>query len=181
MSIRNRLDLAYKLALAILQLYSSPWISNNWCSQDIVLLKTRLSCHEEDDKDEWLPYVGAAFDHLGEMKTMSVCNNKDLRSSYITSLGVVQLEIGLSKPLKLKPQYEGSDLKRWLEACTQTRLATVAVSMSNDYHKVIERCVFWSTQEIDLENENIQRMSYEEVVSELQNCILEYDRRYGVS
>jgi hypothetical protein len=108
LSVKNRLQIAFTLALSPLQLYSSPWIKKRWRSRDVVLFR--------EDKHKWSPYVAAAFNSIrqGQFSKSSIDVTNDrgskLKNSAIFGLGVVLLEIGRSR-LLLEPSssVDGSD------------------------------------------------------------------------
>ncbi|KAF3920231.1 hypothetical protein AA313_de0207205 [Arthrobotrys entomopaga] len=183
-SVRERLELAHRLSLAMLQLHSTPWMQNNWHSRDILLLEetatasTTSTANSNQMMRMW-PYVSAAFNDLERINSMQVCENDKFRSSYVRSLGVVLIEIGLANPLDNTASMRAADdMTKWLKACKEVNMATVAAVMGKDYHLVVERCVLWSIQNDDLEDETVQRNFYEDVALRLKGCLQEYDRAF---
>ena len=186
LSVRNRLQLAFTLALSLLQLNSSPWITNRWRSRDVVLFR--------EDKQKWSPYVGAAFNAISQGQfanaSTQVTGDKGskLKSSPIFSLGVVLLEIGRSR-LLLEPRSSEdgsnatergdtaeSEMKERLEACSQVLKKSVAVELGSRYQDVVKKCILWEEND-DLSDIVVQKSFCEKVVCELDICLTKFDEQ----
>jgi hypothetical protein len=185
LTVRNRLELAFTLALSLLQLHSSPWITKRLRSRDVVLF------HE--DKQKWSPYLAAAFNAMREgpfSKTSMEITGSDgskLKSSPIFSFGVVLLEIGRSRLLlEANPSETGvevperdtaeSEMRERLEACTQVLKRTVAMELGPRYQNVVGRCILWEEEE-DLSVLEVQKSFCEKVVCELDICLTKFDEQ----
>lgn len=186
LNVRDRLHLAFTLALSLLQLHSSPWITKRWRSRDVVLFR--------EDKQRWSPYVSAAFNAVGRgpFSNTSTEATSDrspiLKSSAIFSLGVVLLEIGRSR-LLLEPKMseDGTDtaakgdtaeseMRERLEACSQVLKKSVAQELGPRYQDVVEKCIIWEEDD-DLSNIAVQKSFCEKVVCELDICLTKFDEQ----
>jgi hypothetical protein len=186
LSVRNRLQLAFTLALSLLQLHSSRWITKRWRSRDVVLFR--------EDKQKWSPYVAAAFNAIrqGQFSNADAeaVNDREseLKSSAIFGLGVVLLEIGRSR-LLLDPSSseDGSDaaderdtteseMRERLEACNQVLKKSVAGELGPRYQDVVEKCILWDEDD-DLSDMAVQKSFCEKVVCELDICLTKFDEQ----
>jgi hypothetical protein len=186
LSVRNRLQLAFTLALSLLQLHSSQWITKRWRSRDVVLFR--------EDKQKWSPYVAAAFNAIrqGQIPNTSteVANIKasKLKSSAIFGLGVVLLEIGHSRLLMDPTSSEDggdaaeqgdtgeSEMRERLEACTQVIKKSVASELGPRYQDVVEKCILWDEDD-DLSDSAVQKSFFDKVVCELDICLTKFDEQ----
>jgi hypothetical protein len=186
LSVRNRLQLAFTLALSLLQLHSSQWITKRWRSRDVVLFR--------EDKQKWSPYVAAAFNAIrqGQIPNTSteVANIKasKLKSSAIFGLGVVLLEIGHSRLLMDPTSSEDggdaaeqgdtgeSEMRERLEACTQVLKKSVASELGPRYQDVVEKCILWDEDD-DLSDSAVQKSFFDKVVCELDICLTKFDEQ----
>jgi hypothetical protein len=183
--VRNRLELAFTLALSLLQLHSSPWITKRWRSRDVVLFR--------EDKQKWSPYVAAAFNAIrqGQFSNTSTDatngRGSKLKGSAIFGLGVVLLEIGRSQ-LLLEPSSseDGSDaaegdtaeseMRERLEACSHVLKKSVARELGPRYQNVVEKCILWDEDD-DLSDIVVQKNFCEKVVCELDICLTKFDEQ----
>lgn len=185
LSVRNRLQLAFTLALSLLQLHSSPWITKRWRSRDVVLFR--------EDKQKWSPYVTAAFNAIsqGQFSNTSTDATNDrgskLKSSAIFGLGVVLLEIGRSRLLLEPSSSEGgsnaaegdtaeSEMREHLEACSHVLKKSVARELGPRYQDVVEKCILWDEDD-DLSDIVVQKNFCEKVVCELDICLTKFDEQ----
>lgn len=186
LSVRNRLQLAFTLALSLLQLHSSRWITKRWRSRDVVLFR--------EDKQKWSPYVAAAFNAIrqGQFSNIDteVMNDREseLKSSAIFGLGVVLLEIGRSRLLLDPSSSEDasnaaeerdtaeSEMRERLEACSQVLKKSVAGELGPRYQDVVEKCILWDEDD-DLSDIAVQKSFCEKVVCELDICLTRFDEQ----
>ena len=186
LGVRNRLQLAFTLALSLLQLHSSRWITKRWRSRDVVLFR--------EDKQKWSPYVAAAFNAIrqGQFSNTDteVMNDREseLKSSAIFGLGVVLLEIGRSRLLLDPSSFEDasnaaeerdtaeSEMKERLEACSQVLKKSVAGELGPRYQDVVEKCILWDEDD-DLSDIAVQKSFCEKVVCELDICLTKFDEQ----
>jgi hypothetical protein len=185
LSVKTRLQIAFTLALSLLQLHSSPWITKRWRSRDVVLFR--------EDEQKWSPYVAAAFNAIrqGQFSNTSIEVTNDrgskLKNSAIFGLGVVLLEIGRSR-LLLEPSSseDGSDaaegstaereIRERLEACSQVLKKSVAVELGPRYQDVVQKCILWEEDD-DLSDMVVQKSFCEKVVCELDICLTRFDEQ----
>jgi hypothetical protein len=186
LSVRNRLQLAFTLALSLLQLHASPWITTRWRSRDVVLFR--------DDKQKCSPYVTAAFNAIGHGQFPQISTEatddraSKPQSSAIFGLGVVLLEIGRSRLLLEPSSWEsGSDaaeegdtakreLRERLEACSQVQKKSVAGELGPRYQDVVKNCIWWEEDD-NLSDIAVQKSFCDKVVCELEICLTKFDEQ----
>ncbi|KAF3937461.1 hypothetical protein ABW19_dt0209725 [Dactylella cylindrospora] len=173
LSILQKFELAYMLAVSLLLLHSSSWISHEWGSSDIIL---RLSTNPSDTTENWSSYVAAAFNDIKKLQNIAKSNQapSSYKTSYVVSLGIILLEIGISRPLVSGGRENGGSGDRhfdsWMKACEEVKLHSVNRSMGPDYDRIVQICVKWIDED-ELKDKNIQQKFYKEVVLGLENCL----------
>ncbi|KAJ6259058.1 hypothetical protein Dda_5955 [Drechslerella dactyloides] len=174
LSIAQRMELAHTLAISLLRLHSSSWIQRSWSSKDIILF---LPPDATDAERRWSPYVAAAFKDLREIHEIAQAENEDVpgyKFSYVVSLGIIFLEIGLSR--SLRDEYVDNTatgdphFDAYMKACGEVKIHSVNMSMGPTYDRVVETCIKWMDAD-ELDEKSVQQKFYEEVVLELEKCI----------
>ncbi|KAF3940935.1 hypothetical protein ABW19_dt0204587 [Dactylella cylindrospora] len=173
LSIAQRMELAHTLAVSLLQLHSSSWIERNWSSKDVMLF---LSPDATDVQRQWSPYVAAAFNDITKIQKIAQAENLDkpgYKLSYVVSLGIIFLEIGLSRSLHDGQEDSGTGDRHfdaYMKACGEVKIHSVNMSMGPTYDRVVEICVKWIDSD-ELDDKAVQQKFYEEVVLGLERCI----------
>ncbi|KAK6505834.1 hypothetical protein TWF481_007725 [Arthrobotrys musiformis] len=173
LSISQRLELSHTLAISLLRLHSSSWIQRNWSSKDVMLF---LPPDATEAERRWSPYVAAAFNDLREIQEIAQAEHQDepgYKLSYVVSLGIIFLEIGLSR--SLRAEQEGTltgdpHFDAYLQACGEVKIHSVNMSMGPVYDRVVETCIKWMDAD-ELDDKVVQQKFYEEVVLGLEKCI----------
>ena len=173
--IHERLSLARKLAVAVLQYHTTPWLNLAWRSDDIVLFGI--------DEETKMPSISNFPDpHLNarikgpseESAPPSGFPSRSLaRNPTLFSLGVVLLELAYAA--NLKSLREDGDLTngredQYTDFFTARRLAASKRStMGLRYDKIVEQlveCIFPNVN--DLNNDELQTAFYNNVISPLE-------------
>ncbi|KAF3312586.1 hypothetical protein TWF173_007007 [Orbilia oligospora] len=171
--IPQRMELAHTLAISLLRLHSSSWIRRSWSSKDVMLfLPSDASAAER----RWSPYVSAAFNDLRDIQEIAQAENQDepgYKLSYVVSLGIIFLEIGLSRSLRGEQEdtFNGDPhFDAYMRACGEVKIHSVSGSMGPTYDRVVETCIKWMDSD-ELDDKAVQQKFYEDVVLGLEKCI----------
>ncbi|KAK6335766.1 hypothetical protein TWF730_003142 [Orbilia blumenaviensis] len=173
LSIAQRMELAHTLAISLLRLHSSSWIQRSWSSKDVMLF---LPPDATDAERRWSPYVAAAFNDLREIQEIAQAENEHVpgyKLSYVVSLGIIFLEIGLSRSLRPEQgdAFTGDPhFDAYMQACGEVKIHSVNMSMGPTYDRVVETCIKWMDAD-ELDDKAVQQKFYEEVVLGLEKCI----------
>ncbi|KAK6504451.1 hypothetical protein TWF506_002648 [Arthrobotrys conoides] len=173
LSISQRMELAHTLAVSLLRLHSSSWIQRSWSSKDVMLF---LPPNATAADRRWSPYVAAAFNDLREIQEIAQAEHQDepgYKLSYVVSLGIIFLEIGLSRSLRAEQDdtFTGDPhFDAYMQACGEVKIHSVNMSMGPTYDRVVETCIKWMDSD-ELDDKAVQQKFYEEVVLGLEKCI----------
>lgn len=172
LSVEDQLHLAYNLALSLLQLYSTPWLANDWRSRDIAIfqltgqpLKEALSTAHvttafRKPVDAQVPAPPASLESQG-------CSDEQIMYGVpnltLFSLGIALLEIGHKQSLEgfRTPRDQNSIF-------TARRLAQRPSSLGQRYQMIAHRCLqcdFGCGSELD--KEELRSAVYTDVVCQL--------------
>lgn len=185
----EKLRLAKTFARAVLQFYSTPWLNENWGSQDILFynpenplshkslgppsLTVRLVKPPPDE-----PKLQLITD-LTDLTTPGSEHCLPVPNIFLFRLGVVLLELALDMPfcdLQKRQQKEGQS-KEFIELFTARTLAfspKVTKQMGSRYSRLVNRCLFCDFglgDNYELGNSALQSMFYQYVVLELEACL----------
>ena len=162
---KARLQLAVTLASTSLQLFTTPWLDNDWSGKKVYLRWNSVDS----------PYISCAFIKPGQppsiTQTASQSAWSPIRNQSIFRLGVLLLELALGKPLdfymtddRLLPY---GDYKRASEL-----VKTLVDEESENYISATKACIhsdFGSkVKELDFEDNSFRQAVYEDVVQPLE-------------
>jgi hypothetical protein len=184
----EKLRLAKTFARAVLQFHSTPWLDENWGSQDILFFN---SVDPSSRKSLGPPCLKVRLvkppveDEL-EVHTVLTGWETSVSNPYLPvpnvllfRLGVILLELALDVPfvdLQKREQKEGQS-KEFIELFTARTLAlgpAVRKQMGSRYSRLVNRCLFCDFGlggNYELENSGLQNMFYQYVVLELEACL----------
>jgi hypothetical protein len=180
----EKLRLAKLFALAVLQFHSTPWLNENWRSQDILFFNLM------DPSEDYLgsPYLTARITKPSDNTTCKLSDPKEstpkslfpVPNVILFRLGVILLELGLDMPFgdlqKAQEQKEEHN-KEFAEFFTARRLAlssAVSRKMGPRYAKLVNRCLFCDFGlggDYELDIIELQNMFFQYVVLELGACL----------
>ena len=177
----ERIRLAKRLAIAVLQYHDTPWLRISWRSQDVYF----FGIPEEEPMiniSTLTPHLNVKVEgpHGQLSRAEDLPNRSFVRNSLLFSLGIVLLEIAhfsglenLQQPSDLEKNQEN----QYTEFFVARRLAKQAAThMGHKYHSIVERlieCDFGCGS--DLNDKKLQIAFYNEVIRPLDR--LEQDFR----
>lgn len=177
LSIYVRLQLAYKLAIAVLCLHSTPWLQPSWGSDDVLFLST---------DDNFIQRNGPlAFPHLKVRvvneyrqekiiaKASESINEGFPYNSNLFNLGILLLELGYFKPLSSlrdSPDFINCKEEKVADFVLAKRLSlTLGCQMGSAYASIVQKCLRCDFGKgSDLSDLATQAVFYQDVVCELE-------------
>lgn len=185
---RIRLFVALTVAKSVLQLHSGPWLKKDWGKQDICFI------HKHDGEvkfDHPLLLTNVKPHHFSTEETFKedehthlqavVLRQQDSRSSII-SLDILILELWFYQSIESSPLRKGflgpdgneneftnfNTVQKWQE--------TALEEGGLDLHNATRRCIYcaFGAASQDLNDKDLQRGIYEEVVQALERLLERY-------
>ncbi|OCL03088.1 hypothetical protein AOQ84DRAFT_303486 [Glonium stellatum] len=149
-TVEFQLKVAHRLAIAVLQYHSTPWLHDKWGIQDVYFFNaTDLSsddaletlhfevrwknCNVEKQK-----FVGPMMEERDEKGRVLVSDKTLLR------LGVALLELGYSKPLQWLKEREDID-----DFAAAQSLSSRVPPLGPRYQQIVQNCLKWSLRKND--------------------------------
>ena len=183
LSIVDRLQLAHKVAVAVLQFHSTPWLSSEWRIQNLAFfgeetqisedaLRTlHLSAHFPESGRR--PLATMEGFELGETNAPTSESQGDLsllfgiNNMMLFSLGVALLEFGHRRPLQALRR----DQDRY-DVVTARRLSQSHTPLGPKYQDIVRKCLQCNFGfGTDLSKPELQRAVYGDVICQLENMI----------
>jgi len=185
---QERLQVAFTMAKALLQLYSSPWLGGSWNKEDIYLFQDHNGKVKAD-----FPFLVSNFSPANVLANVaSKLPTPTLKSSssidrenakkFLLSLGILVLELWFDKPIEscsfrdkflgpngCKNEYTNyNTAQKWQE---QT-LEEGGIDLDN----LTYRCIYcyFGTAKQDLSDEELRKAVYHEVVLPLERILARY-------
>ena len=163
----DRIGLARRLATAVLQYHTTPWLKPSWRSDDVVFFDDSGS--DQLQPNLFAPYLNTKFSESSDHPSSGTSFTDMVRNPLLFSLGVVLLEIAhgvslnaLRQPIDLQ---NGGD--RFQDLLTAQRLAKSRGSiMGSKYHAIVEHCIFPPGD--DLNDVRLQGAFHQSVVKPLR-------------
>lgn len=173
LSLGQKIRLAKRLATAILQFHTTPWIRNSISSRDVVV----TSKDGEDDNDASLPeaYVSAQIrgPHGPIVRAQTMPSPAIVRNQLLFGLGKMLLEIAYQRPLSdmvinrdVDSSHPGNT--EYFTADRLSRQVSAHIG-SPKYAEVTRKCVHCDFGcDFDLKQSKLQEGFYQDVVCELE-------------
>jgi hypothetical protein len=169
----ERLRLSRKLATAVLQFYSTPWLRNTWSSSDVLFQRHQPSTigQIEDLKE---PFVDVSVRELttATSGTQPTPCYPFAPNDFLFGLGVMLLELAYQKPLK--SMQKACDVANSLDErhtlfFTAKRMSRLVSAKSGPrYGEIVRKCLACDFgRGDDLSRPALQEGVYREVVCEL--------------
>lgn len=172
----ERLRLSKKLATAVLQFYSTPWLRNTWGSSDVLFQAQHPSTmgQIEDLKE---PFVDVSVRESSTATT--ACNGSQPTACYpfasndfLFGLGVMLLELAYQKPLKSMQKAcdiaNSHDERHTLFFTAKRMSRLVSAKSGSRYGEIVRKCLACDFgRGDDLSQPALQEGVYREVVCEL--------------
>ncbi|OCK98093.1 uncharacterized protein K441DRAFT_604899 [Cenococcum geophilum 1.58] len=171
-SVEFQLGVARRLAIAVLQYHSTPWLDSEWGIQDVCFfnapdlssddaletlhleVKSRL-CDAEKSQ-----FVENAVEENDGNDQISISNMTIFR------LGVALLELAYLTPFRwLREREDMSDL------IAAQRLSSRMPPLGPTYQQIVQRCLKWARRNDGLLQARLQWAIYSDVVSPLEHML----------
>lgn len=168
LSRKDRKELSVQVAISLLQLYSTPWISEDWSKADIVF----ESLEETTRSSVLQPYLRRRFSTVTEIPSTSTAKNSQ---AIVFRLGVLLLELCIGEALE--DHYLGSGGHRSSDTEFQTVYDWWAQEARDEegeeVAEVIRKCLCFEfpTECKSLHNEELRKAMYNEVVRPLREVL----------
>ena len=178
------LALAASMASAVLQYYSTPWLSESWQSRDIWFFGIEdLQQGEQGVKSLESPHLNVdisrpgAFTDDHSLLTTSIEDNKSygVRNELLYRFGIMLLELGFAKPWLVLRERITTALppinSKISDYQVAEKLARLLVnSMGPQYSRIILKCLGcdFGLGESDLSSEQLQQIFLTDVVDALK-------------
>jgi len=177
LSIYVRLQLAHKLATALLCFHSTPWFQSPWGSDDVLFLGTNNNFIQRN-RPLAFPHlkVRVVNDYRQEKIITGASESVNERFPYnsnLFGLGILLLELGYFKPLSsLRDSLYFSNCKeeKIADFVLAKRLSvTLECQMGSAYARIVQKCLRCDFgEDNDLSNLAMQAVFYQDVVCELE-------------
>ncbi len=193
LSMKERLILAVHLATSLLQLYSTPWLSNRWSKRDIFFLKTAILQHVsitgqvQRPVNASKPFVSQRLVASSSVQLPGPTTTASIRhpNPNLLDLGILLLELYFGQNIEQKRHLDdmtdgqpnsNTDLntaRNWLYESHQ-------LSMSSRYWHATRCCIDVYTfdpmpKNLDLEDAGFREAVYQQVVSPLEEELREWE------
>lgn len=185
----SQLDLAHKLATAVLQYHSTPWLPQDWHLQDFSFFGDRQQRAGQDSQDLRTLHVSTQFPEANKPLTQPmegvesngavapISTMQDIQDLYgisnmtLASLGLALLEIGLRGDVQSLRR--GNDPHEVVTA--RKLLIGLHTQMGPKYQDIVRRCIQCDFAfGTDLSKKELQSAVYSDVVCPLEDMIKAY-------
>lgn len=176
---KDRYELAVLLSSTILQLYNTPWLSDNWTRKDIYLLSVKAEQATTLAKNF---YISKGFSALPTLSAESDPELALLRNASVFNLGLALLELTFGHPVEY---YEDEkDLRNGVRTIMTNRLiAERLIGKIEDfegkrYSDVVYRCIYcdFGCRVTSFENEEFRQNFYKGVVVPLEGILHDFTK-----
>ena len=170
LSVSDQLNLAYRLAAAVLQYHSTPWLRNDWRLQHVSFYNAEHSLSEDAlqklhfDVELNCRSAEPVLLENALRKTNDVTGTRNMTLAY---LGIALLELGFRQPLQvLKGEQDLDDI------VAARRLSRKMSPLGPSYQRIVQKCLesgFGLGN--DLLQNDLQQAVYREVVCPLKGML----------
>ena len=170
----DKLLLAKKLALGVLQYHATPWLGEAWRSKDVVFFGIR----DLSQDPLQVPYLNAQLQSGSMSAPASTSAISFAPNNLLYSLGIILIELGFDRPLKELQRPE--DVKdgmpaEYVEFLTAKRLGNcVGNKLGARYGRLVQKCLkcdFGLGGSYELSSPELQNAVFQDVVRQLDNCV----------
>lgn len=175
---RDRLRLAVTIASSVLQLHGTSWLKSQWNSKNIIF-------HENLEGEHFYPYLEWRHCFANNNSTYPVDSafhaNPPIPSETLLALGVTLVELCFGKSLaKMQSLSDQDSDEKNMRLKTAKRLVEdVYCEMGTSYGDAVRRCLHlqFDVRDMSLENEELQQLFFENVVTPLSNDLDNFEGR----
>lgn len=183
---RDRLNIAFILASSVLQLDQMPWLQGSWSSDDI-FLQLKGSKLVRKSEDTVFPYLSRQLSssgkHVVRGPEMLVLKAHLIRSDILFALALTLVELcfGKTLPQMRSPEDLDPDGREMITRLNTVRRLLDRYFVDNEigkwYGDVVWTCLYcpFKVREIDLDDENVLRAVYDEIVMPLANGLATFE------
>jgi hypothetical protein len=175
----DKLRIATKLSSNMLQLYSTPWLSDYWRSSEIFFLYRSGATPTSIYKN---PFVYSSLSpQKGKSTPSQRTTSRVIRNQTLFALGVLLIELWYGQPLE--ELQSASDLNHQgtpgIAWCTATRIAEEELEFQagKRYADAVRRCIrceFGEHRSADLQSERFQQAVFEGVVVPIEKTLEQF-------
>lgn len=169
----ERLRLSKKLAIAVLQFYSTPWLRNSWGSSDVLFqLQQPSSTGPIEDLKEPFVDVPVRDPTAATTSVHTTTCYPFAPNDFLFGLGVMLLELAYQKPLRSMQQpcdvANSQDERHTLFFTAKRMSRLVSAKSGSRYGEIVRKCLACDFgRGDDLSQPALQEGVYREVVCEL--------------
>ena len=180
LSRNDRLRIAVTLASSILQLHGTSWLGPQWSSKDIVFHE---KINQASGPSYSYPYISwklckTSNGILGSFDTPSR-RDRMVRIEVLCALGLTLIELCFGKTLaEMRVPEDGDPNGTMTEMATAYRLSdSVYYEMGVSYGDAVRRCLYqpFDVRDMSLDNEELQEKVFDEIVTPLNNDLLNFN------
>ena len=185
LSRNDRLRIAVTLASSILQLHGTSWLGPQWSSKDIVFHE---KINQASGPSYSYPYISWKLcktnnDILGSLDTSSRWHCM-VRIEVLCALGLTLIELCFGKTLaEMRVPEDGDPNGTMTEMATAYRLSdSVYDEMGDSYGGAVWRCLHqpFDVRDMSLDNEELQEKVFDEIVTPLNNDLLNFNGKLRI-
>lgn len=178
---QRRLAIALVMARSLLQLHTGPWLNDAWGKNDIYFFQNSVGEVETDHPLLVCNFRSSKSSQATISASPSVSQTHS-RSSLL-SLGILILELWFNQTIESRPfrqQFLGPDGREneYTNFNTAQKWQEQALEEGGlDLHNLTRRCIYcaFGAASQDLNNEELQRAIYDEVVQALERLLARYE------
>lgn len=187
MQILQQIILAQKLAEAVLQYHSTPWLPQTWTLQDVAYF-TDTTQSDKKDISEALQSLHlsnqfldqASLDAKAKEKLVDLKHTYGIRNLTLAKLGVALLEICTQKDMTVpslgRTPYEIIEARKLVDEEDSS-----IMTLGKRYLEIVRKCIYCDFAcDDNLSSEALQSAVYTEVVCALQEMRRRWENFFGV-
>ncbi|KAF1912799.1 hypothetical protein BDU57DRAFT_589639 [Ampelomyces quisqualis] len=188
LQILQQITLAQKLAEAVLQYHSTPWLPQTWTLQDIAYFKDTTQPKNKGILDalQSLHLSNQFLDHgsldtkASEKKSLDLKHTYGVRNLTLAKLGVALLEICTQKDMTVPSlghtPYEIIEARKLIDEEDSS-----IMTLGNRYLEIVRKCIYCDFScDDDLGGDALQSAVYTEVVCALQEMRRRWEKFFGI-
>ncbi|RDW91720.1 hypothetical protein BP5796_02885 [Coleophoma crateriformis] len=171
LSLKQRRALAVVLSHAILHYCESPWVSDNWNKEHVNFFATSKG------PDLMRPYLATQFEQVLSAVPKDTSDLYSHPSPALLSLGILLLELYLSKPIE--SLWDAEDMENGMESVNtnwitaEKQLDLLGDDLYEGYRDAIQACLrvdyVGVEDNLTLEDEGFRKLIYDRVVRPLED------------
>ena len=172
----EKLNIARLLALAVLRFHSTPWLQNQWQSQDIVFYGVKNNAQDALQTPFLRSRVATKSKHRQVFPKLDSQHSRKtvpiVRNQTLYSFGVLLVELAYDAPLQDLQIADDDQGDAYTVCWTARRLGDhVWRKLGPKYADAVKICLYDGFgANSELEDARVQRLFFEEVIRKLEIC-----------